>query len=477
MHGQAEQQNHQDNGQQTADAARTAAAVEMNNQHAAETLLNLVERDTPNPMQEQRIELPNTPDPLAAAALPNPLQGKSASGDVKGNSEGKGEVDGLKLGQQVQAQGEKQTTPRLRGGQAKHGGDIMPQGLPRPQVNQIAMGNAFGRQLAETLPQPQNPNTAPTPALTPAQTSAQTSAPAANAANVATTASTEGGAAIRELQLSITPDTGRAAADMPTLAVRPESKPAPTAPATATTPTPAATTTPAAIQTQTPPQTSSSPQSVVSQAMEGESAAKLVPLGEDSGKDGGKDGVKDGVKANGNNAASTTTSTSTANATAAAASKASAITQQTATADIRSPGIQVAMQLSKAVQNGMDRMTIRLDPAELGRVEVKLEVGHDGRVIALVAAERPETLEALRQDARSLERALQDAGLETDADSLNFSLDQGGQQGGALADDFGEGGNGRGIGDGDAGDDGEEPAAGDEILPRVVSNRALDISV
>ena len=40
----------------------------------------------------------------------------------------------------------------------------------------------------------------------------------------------------------------------------------------------------------------------------------------------------------------------------------------------------------------------------------------------MVNADRPETLEALQRDARGLERALQDAGLRTDSNSLSFNL-------------------------------------------------------
>ena len=65
---------------------------------------------------------------------------------------------------------------------------------------------------------------------------------------------------------------------------------------------------------------------------------------------------------------------------------------------------------------------IRLDPAELGRVDVRLEVGHDNRVQAVLAAERPETLAELQRSARDLERALQDAGLDVGENGLEFQL-------------------------------------------------------
>ena len=59
-------------------------------------------------------------------------------------------------------------------------------------------------------------------------------------------------------------------------------------------------------------------------------------------------------------------------------------------------------------------MVINLKPVELGSVEVKLDFGADGRVQASIMAERPETLEMLQKDQRTLERALNDAGLQTD---------------------------------------------------------------
>ena len=86
------------------------------------------------------------------------------------------------------------------------------------------------------------------------------------------------------------------------------------------------------------------------------------------------------------------------------------------------PQAQVAMHIAKAVQNGTDKISIRLNPSELGRVDIKLDVTKDGVVTASVLVERPETLELLKADARSLERALANAGLDPDSDNLSFNL-------------------------------------------------------
>jgi flagellar hook-length control protein FliK len=90
---------------------------------------------------------------------------------------------------------------------------------------------------------------------------------------------------------------------------------------------------------------------------------------------------------------------------------------------------QVAIQIQKAMQNGSNRLTVNLEPAELGRVEVKLDVDKDKNVTASIVVDRPATLDLLQRDAKTLERALQDAGLQTNDGSLSFSLRNGAGQG------------------------------------------------
>jgi flagellar hook-length control protein FliK len=113
------------------------------------------------------------------------------------------------------------------------------------------------------------------------------------------------------------------------------------------------------------------------------------------------------------------------------ARQASATTGARARADPfqqRFVGDQVSVHIKKAVQEGTDRIEIRLKPEALGRVDVRLEFGPEGRVVATVTADQRHTLELLRSDARSLERALQEAGLQTDSGSLNFNLRNGGDE-------------------------------------------------
>jgi flagellar hook-length control protein FliK len=83
---------------------------------------------------------------------------------------------------------------------------------------------------------------------------------------------------------------------------------------------------------------------------------------------------------------------------------------------------QVSVRITRALQAGNDRISIRLNPAELGRVEVKVELSHDGRMTAVVTADKPETLETLRRDASELQKALQQGGIDLGSGDLAFNL-------------------------------------------------------
>ena len=97
---------------------------------------------------------------------------------------------------------------------------------------------------------------------------------------------------------------------------------------------------------------------------------------------------------------------------------------------------QIAMQISRAADHNIDRMTVHLKPAELGKVTIELEIGPDHRLHAVISAERSETLDLLQRDAKSLDKALADAGIKTDSGSLQFNLKG---DGGAAEYDRGNG--------------------------------------
>ncbi len=67
---------------------------------------------------------------------------------------------------------------------------------------------------------------------------------------------------------------------------------------------------------------------------------------------------------------------------------------------------QLNLQVTNAVKNGANEFTMRLDPAELGRVQVKMQFGADGKVAAQVMVERPETLSLLQREVRGISFSL-----------------------------------------------------------------------
>jgi flagellar hook-length control protein FliK len=86
----------------------------------------------------------------------------------------------------------------------------------------------------------------------------------------------------------------------------------------------------------------------------------------------------------------------------------------------------VAVEIAAQARAGNSRFEIRLDPPELGRIDVRLDVDRDGNVTSRLVIERTDTYDLLRRDQSTLERALQQAGLKTSDNALEFSLrDQG----------------------------------------------------
>ena len=91
-------------------------------------------------------------------------------------------------------------------------------------------------------------------------------------------------------------------------------------------------------------------------------------------------------------------------------------------------GVRIGLAIVQRVtSSGKEEITLRLDPAELGKISVRLSFDeHSGHLRAVIATENPAVLEALRRDASDLTRAFAEAGLRTDGQSLRF--DGGGDQ-------------------------------------------------
>lgn len=89
---------------------------------------------------------------------------------------------------------------------------------------------------------------------------------------------------------------------------------------------------------------------------------------------------------------------------------------------------QVAFQVKTAVGSGDSKISIQLHPNDLGKVDVTLDVGANGKTTVNITADNKQTLDLLQSNSSGLQKALSDAGLSTDASSLSFNL-RGGNHG------------------------------------------------
>lgn len=95
---------------------------------------------------------------------------------------------------------------------------------------------------------------------------------------------------------------------------------------------------------------------------------------------------------------------------------------------------ELGQMIARRHANGSRSFDIRLDPPELGRVQVRLEIGADRSVQAMLTADKPEALAELQRNARELEKALADAGLDLGENGIGFALSEGGEDTGDSPD-------------------------------------------
>ena len=94
-------------------------------------------------------------------------------------------------------------------------------------------------------------------------------------------------------------------------------------------------------------------------------------------------------------------------------------------------GREMGVEIARRISAGVEELVIRLDPAELGRISIRMSLTDQGSLRAVLAADAPAALEVLRHEIGDLGRALEQAGVRTDADSLRFDRGQGGENGSA----------------------------------------------
>jgi len=100
---------------------------------------------------------------------------------------------------------------------------------------------------------------------------------------------------------------------------------------------------------------------------------------------------------------------------------------------------QLAVSIAAKAQGGEKLFDIRLDPAELGRIDVRLSVDSSGRAQAHLTADKPETLAMLQGDSATLSRSLRDSGLDLGNAGLSFSLRGEGNNSGGAPKSFARG--------------------------------------
>jgi len=163
-----------------------------------------------------------------------------------------------------------------------------------------------------------------------------------------------------------------------------------------------------------------------------------------------------------------------------------------------SPAGQVAPALVSLAQapGGAQRLTLHLEPATLGHVQIQIDRAPDATARVEITVQRPQTLDLLIRDQPQLQHALDQAGVPADGRTLTLHLApqdtsgssfgaQGGAQGNTgFSGGFGTGPGSSGFGNGsprngggangDAGTDTDTPQTGGQ-RPRVY-RAGLDIT-
>ncbi|PZQ65782.1 MAG: hypothetical protein DI570_00600 [Phenylobacterium zucineum] len=93
----------------------------------------------------------------------------------------------------------------------------------------------------------------------------------------------------------------------------------------------------------------------------------------------------------------------------------------------------LAAQIIKKLDARTTRFDVELDPHGLGKVDVRVEIGANGRITAAMTFDNPQAAQDVKARANELQRALEQAGFDMQGGSLSFD----------VAQDRGQGGQGR----------------------------------
>lgn len=88
------------------------------------------------------------------------------------------------------------------------------------------------------------------------------------------------------------------------------------------------------------------------------------------------------------------------------------------------PALQIAPALIGILQqpDGQQSVTVRLQPAELGQVQIRIDQTVAGAAHIDITAERPETLQLLQRDEPRLQQVLDQAGIQSTGRTVSFQM-------------------------------------------------------
>ena len=157
-------------------------------------------------------------------------------------------------------------------------------------------------------------------------------------------------------------------------------------------------------------------------------------------------------------------------ATSVGTAQASVSGQVPTQAQAQAAASQIAGQIQLQSRAGQSRFQMRLDPPELGRIEVHMRVKAGGEVEAHLIVDKSETLDMFMRDQKGLERALEQIGLKAEQGGLQFSLrDEGsGRQ-------FAFSGDGQGNGSGQSGRQDQQQGQDGQAAERGISERVVQL--
>jgi flagellar hook-length control protein FliK len=102
----------------------------------------------------------------------------------------------------------------------------------------------------------------------------------------------------------------------------------------------------------------------------------------------------------------------------------------------RGLGKGLALEMRKSIEDGREHMRVRLDPKDLGQLDVRLSFEKDGALRAIITASTSASNDLLRQEMPTLVRNLSDAGVRMDEGSLRFELQSGSGSGSGQRQPF-----------------------------------------